>query len=103
MQSRPWSRTWIRTYTGVFVFHGVLELGRSLQYPHTTAHHAAAISQEEYRNRLLTGPAKRNLTMRCIIQAFPLSKAPAYWLLDHESEPITSLSHALQSGCTDIH
>lgn len=49
MQSRPWSRTWIRTYTGIFVFHGVLELGRSLQYPHTTAHHAAAISLEEYR------------------------------------------------------
>jgi len=47
-----------------------------------------------YGNRVLSGPAKRNLTMRCIIQAFPLSKAPAHWLLDREKEPIRLLSCA---------
>ena len=40
---------------------------------------------------VVTGPAKRNLTMRCIIQAFPLSKAPAHWLLNHLAEPIMVL------------
>jgi len=39
----------------------------------------------------LTGPAKRNLNMRCIIQAFLLSKAPVHWLLEDGSEPIRCL------------
>jgi len=33
-----------------------------------------------------------NLTMRCIISAFLLSKALGYWLLIHSSEPIMLLS-----------
>jgi hypothetical protein len=35
-----------------------------------------------FGNRALTGPAKRDSTMRCIIQAFPLSKAPAQWVVE---------------------
>lgn len=80
-----------------------MELGRSLQYPHAMALLLPQFPRRSIGSRNLTGPAKRNLTMRCIIQAFLLSKAPAYWLPDHESEPITFLSQALQSGCTDIH
>lgn len=37
---------------------------------------------------IVTGPAKRNCILRCIILLFPLSKAPAYWLLKSFAGPI---------------
>ena len=62
-----------------------------LRCPHNIDRDLAAMVGETYGYCTLTGPAKRNFNMRCIIQAFLLSIAPVHWLLEDEREPIRSL------------
>jgi hypothetical protein len=52
----------------------------------------AAISRMDIWSLGFDWTSKRNLTMRCIIPAFPLSRALGYWLLVHSTEPIMLLS-----------
>jgi len=72
-------------------FYGVLALNGPYNTL-TSRPKVPEISRKDTGKSILTGPAKRNLTMRCIIQAFPLSRAPGYWLLNQTAEPITLLS-----------
>lgn len=55
----------------------------------------AALPGGIYGYLVLTGPAKRNLTMCCIIQAYLLSIAHLYWLLS-QWESLLARCHALQ-------
>lgn len=61
-----------------------------LRYPHTWIV-LAAISRMDRWSLGYDWTSSRNLAMRCIIQAFLLSKALGYWLLIHSARPIMLL------------
>jgi len=73
------------------VSHGVRALGGCYN---TLTHGAvlAAISRMDSWSLGHEWTSNRDLTMRCIIPAFPMSKALGYWLLIHSPEPIMLLS-----------
>ena len=73
------------------VSHGVRAFGGC----YNTLTHGAFLAAILRMDRWSLGfdwTSNRDLTMRCIISAFPMSKALGYWLLIHSAEPIMLLS-----------